>query len=217
MPVRSDAEPGPPRLSAAGAPRRSAVMRLLHAALWALQLMLAAAPVSAAEVAGVQIPNSLSLAGAGPSLVLNGAGVREKWFFDIYVGALYLRQRSQDVQAILAGSGPAAVLMHFLYKEVSREKITEAWETGLAANHSAAEMQVLRPQLDRFNALFVTLRAGEVVEIDYVLGQGTEVRIDGKLRGKVEGDAFFHALLQVWLGEHPVTGALKRAMLGLER
>jgi len=88
--------------------------------------------------------------------MLKGAGVREKLFFDIYVGALYLPQPSQDPGAILSGAGPAAVLMHVVYKKVSREQIIEAWEEGLASNHSPAAMHALRPQLAGFNALFAT-------------------------------------------------------------
>jgi hypothetical protein len=120
-------------------------------------LILASIPATAAWIDGVEVPESLTAATGGPPLLLNGAGVREKLFFDIYVGALYLPAKSSDADAILASPDPACVTMHFLYKEVGREKIVGAWVDGLAANHSAAEMQALRPQIDRFNALFRTV------------------------------------------------------------
>jgi len=179
-------------------------------------LILASLPAASVTIDGVEIPDTLTVANGGPALVLNGAGVREKLFLDIYIGALYLPEKSGDAQAILAGTGPACVVMHFLYKEVSREKITESWKNGLAANHTATEMQAFQPQLDKFNALFPTMHRGEVIRICYLPGAGTEVRINGEPRGTVEGEAFFHGLLGIWLGSHPVSNDLKQGMLGID-
>ncbi len=181
-----------------------------------LNLILTSIPATAVTLSGVEIPNALSLANGGPTLILNGAGIREKLFLDIYIGALYLPAKTSDAQAILSGSGPACVVMHFLYKEVSKEKITGAWADGLAANHTAAEMQALQPQLDKFNALFRTMHRSESIRICYLPGTGTEVQINGERRGNVEGESFFHSLLGIWLGAHPVTNALKQAMLGID-
>jgi len=181
-----------------------------------LNLIFTSIPATAVTLSGVEIPDTLSLANGGHTLVLNGAGIREKLFLDIYIGALYLPVKSGDAQTILAGTGPACVAMHFLYKEVSREKITDAWEDGLAANQTATEMQALQPQLEKFNALFRTMRKGEVIRICYLPGTGTEVRINGERRGDVEGESFFHALLGIWLGAHPVSNDLKQGMLGID-
>ena len=171
-------------------------------------------PVSALQVAGVDIPDTVTLADTGPSLVLNGAGIRKKFFMDIYVGALYLPAKSADTATILADTGPASVLMHFLYKEVSKDKITGGWNDGLAANHTVEEMAALQPQLDAFNALFDTARAGDVIRIDHNPGTGTQVLVNGALRGTVPGDGFYRSLLRIWLGAHPVSKGLKQGMLG---
>jgi hypothetical protein len=179
-------------------------------------LILASFPAASVTIEGVEIPDTLTVTNGGPVLVLNGAGIREKLFLDIYIGALYLPGKSRDAQAILADSGPACVAMHFLYKEVSREKITESWEDGLTANHNATEMQAFQPQLEKFNALFRTMHRGEIIRICYLPGSGTEVRINGERRGDVEGEPFFHALLGIWLGSHPVSNGLKQDMLGVD-
>ena len=188
----------------------------ISALLLSSSLILASFPAASVTIDGIEIPDTLTVADGGPALILNGAGVREKLFLDIYIGALYLPAKSGNAQAILTGRGPACVAMHFLYKQVSSKKITDAWEGGLAANHSAAEMQALQPQLERFNALFRTMHKGEVIRICYLPGTGTEVRINGERRGNVEGEAFFHALLAIWLGAHPVSNDLKQGMLGID-
>lgn len=179
-------------------------------------LILACTAATAASIEGVTVPDSLAVADHGPALVLNGAGVRKKFFLDIYVAALYLQANSSDAATILSSPDPACVAMHFLHKKVSRKKIIGAWKDGLAANHSEAEMQALRPQLERFNSLFQTVHRGDVIRICYLPDTGTEVRINNERRGTVPGEPFFHALLGIWLGAHPVSAELKKGMLGLD-
>lgn len=181
-----------------------------------LCLQLLSLPVSAHKVGGVEIPDTLTVSQHDTRLVLNGAGIREKFFLDIYVGALYLPAATGDATAILEDTGAGSVLMHFLHSEVSKEKITGGWQDGLEANLGSAELAAIKPRLDEFNKLFRTVRAGELIRIDYTPAGGTEVLINNERRGSVEGNDFFRALLQVWLGSHPVSKTLKRDMLGLD-
>jgi hypothetical protein len=77
----------------------------------ALALLLAAFPASALEVAGVKVPDSIQI--DGKTLALNGAGLRTKSFLKVkvYVGALYVTQRSTDAAAIVAQDAPKAIRM----------------------------------------------------------------------------------------------------------
>lgn len=168
----------------------------------------------AMEVDGVDIPDTLAFTNKNISLVLNGAGIREKFFLDIYIGALYLSAKTPDASAILGDTGPASVLMHILHGEVSKQKITDGWVDGLEANLSDAEMKALKPQLEKFNSLFQTLHKGDILRIDYVPDTGTEVRINDEWRGVVEGNNFYRSLLKIWIGSNPISSSLKQAMLG---
>ncbi|MEZ5543397.1 MAG: chalcone isomerase family protein [Pseudomonadota bacterium] len=185
----------------------------------AIVLLLAAVlcaplPTHAMKVGDIAIPDALPLDGSGHELLLNGAGMRVKFFMDIYVGALYLPARTADPKTILADTGAASVLMKFVYKEVSRDKIVAGWNDGLASNLERTELDALAGRIAQFNALFTTVRRGDSIRIDYNPATGTEVRINEELRGTVAGNDFFRALLRIWLGEHPVSTALKSAMLG---
>ena len=188
-------------------------MRTLARLLVSL-MTFAGLPAAAYEIADVDIPDSIELDDSNSSLVLNGAGIREKLFLDVYIGALYLPSKMSDAEAILGDSGPASVLMHFLYRKVSKKKITDGWHDGLKANVTPDEMQALQADLDKFNTLFLAVSKGDVIRIDYRPGAGTAVRINGEWRGLVAGEAFFRALLKVWLGPQPVSDSLKEAMLG---
>jgi hypothetical protein len=177
-------------------------------------LALAAQPLQALTINGAAIPDTVSLPNSDTQLVLNGAGIREKFFLDIYVGALYLEKPMRDPAAILADTGPAGILMHFTYSKVEREKIIDGWTDGLAENLTAERMSVIKPRLEKFNTLFRTVVKGDVIRIDYLPESGTQVRINDEWRGSVEGNDFFRDLLHIWLGAHPVSKSLKRDMLG---
>ena len=181
---------------------------------FALGLLLISQPTPGMEVAGIQVPETITLAGSNTALQLNGAGIRKKFFVSVYVGALYLPDKTADTEAIIISEAPAAVDMHILHSEISKDKITGGWEDGLSANLDQAELNALRPRLDEFNKLFRAVRKGEIIRIAYLPGNGTEVRINDKWRGMVPGNDFFRALLKVWLGDKPVSKSLKQAMLG---
>lgn len=179
-------------------------------------LVITSGQANAARLAETEIPDVISPGNSGAELLLNGSGIRKKFFMDIYIGALYLPVKTGDAQAILSDTGPASVRMHFLYKEVSKQKIVDGWNDGLSDNLSPAEFAALQPQLEQFNGLFHTVQRDDVISIDYLPGTGTEVRINNERRGSIKGNDFFRALLRVWLGPHPVSMALKQGMLGLD-
>jgi hypothetical protein len=173
-------------------------------------------PLRAAEVAGVSIPDRVDVVGVERPLLLNGAGVRKKFFFKIYIGALYLPTPRHSAKQIIQSAGPKRILMYFLYDEVGREKLTDGWWSGFRANHDESAIATLKTRIGQFSDLFDDAKRDDQVWVDYLPGKGTRVTINGKLRGIVPGADFNRALLRIWLGDEPVTEDLKQALLGLE-
>jgi hypothetical protein len=101
-----------------------------------------------------------------------------------------------------------------LYKEVEAGKIARGWVEGFRANLSEAEYRHLEKRLNRFNDLFPTLRKGDTVHMDYLPGGGTQLSVNDEPLGNIEGDDFFAALMQVWIGDHPADNGLKKGLLG---
>jgi len=177
-----------------------------------LLLVLSSLDASALEIAGVSVPQTVTV--ENNQLVLNGAGIRKKFFFKIYVGALYLTARQSKVEAILADPGPKSIVMTFLYKEVETEKLVDGWNEGFANNSSAKEVRELKARISRFNSMFVTVHRGDEIRLDYLPDKGTQVTINNSVKGIVEGEDFSRALLKIWLGPEPADSNLKDAMLG---
>jgi hypothetical protein len=178
-------------------------------------VLMSSAMAFGGEVAGVTLPETITL-GAKPPLVLNGAGIRSKFFIKVYLGALYLPARTRDAAAVLHSNGPVAMHMYILHHEISQEKLVDAWNNGFDANLDAAEHVRLGPRIERFNELFQTVHQGDVIRLDYLPGTGTTVSISSEKRGVIEGEDFMQAWLRIWLGKHPADADLKQELLGAD-
>ncbi|MFV1993025.1 MAG: chalcone isomerase family protein [Acidiferrobacterales bacterium] len=181
------------------------------AALWLLSVT---STVFALEIENVKLPDSISSTTPGAKLLLNGAGIRTKFIFDIYVGALYLESKDSNAEKIINSKGEKQIFLHFLYKEVTKKKLTAGWTDGFEDNNSSAQMAKLKDRLNKFNAMFITVKKGNTMRFDFLPDGLLKVSINNETRGEINGYDFQQALLKVWLGQEPATEDLKAAMLG---
>ena len=180
-----------------------------------ISLVLLVPSAYAKEIADINFDEAIVVPGVSQNLQLNGLGIRYKFFFKIYIGALYVEKKTTNADELITHPGAKRVVMHFLYDEVSKEKLTSAWIDGFEDNLSDDAFGALKPRIDKFNSMFETVKEGDVVLLDYIPGKGTRVTIKGQQKGFIEGEDFNQALLKIWLGEEPVTDDLKEALLGL--
>jgi len=184
-------------------------MRNLMIAMFALLVSITA---FAAEVGGVRLDDKVSV--GGRELVLNGAGIRTRLMFKVYVASLYLPQRTADPAAAMA-TGPRRIQMNLL-RSLSPDQLVDALVEGLNENNSAQEMAAVKAQTDQLVAImkaFKEVKEKDVVTLDFADG-GTTVSLNGESRGTIPGETFNKALTRIWLGDKPVQGDLKKAMLG---
>ena len=77
---------------------------------------IASLPAIAADVGGVKLDDKMSL--GGQELVLNGAGIRTKVMFKVYVGSLYVPAKASTAAAVYA-KAPRRVQLNML-RDVDR-------------------------------------------------------------------------------------------------
>jgi hypothetical protein len=174
----------------------------------------AAGATFAAEVEGVRIEDKTRVANA--DLALNGAGLRKRAFFKVYVMGLYVPQKSSNAAALLEQPGPKRVAIHML-RDVSADAFNEALADGIRANHSDTDAKALEPRVKELGAIITQVgeaKKGMAIHLDWT-GSETQVLIQGKPTGKpIAGQDFYRALLRVWLGDKPVQDDLKKSLLG---
>ena len=149
---------------------------------------------------------------------MNGAGVRHKLaFVKVYVGSLYLTKKISDSDAILADHGPKRVSMNILSNEVTASDLIASMNHALAANLVPHELALIEKRIRDLNSMMSAVKAinkGTIVYLDYIPDVGTRVVINGEEKMTIPGEDFFRALLQIWIGNKPVDGRLRDAMLG---
>ena len=167
------------------------------------------AAAHARELEGVTLPDTLT---AGEkTLKLNGAGLRKKAMFKVYVGGLYLESPSHDAGAILTVDQPKAIRMHFL-RDVTSAQLVDAFQQDFEANVKDKATQ--RAAFDRMLTLVPNVKEGNTLTFTYLPGKGTTLSAGDTELGVFEGKGFADAVFALWLGPKPPTEDLKKGMLG---
>ncbi|WP_034348514.1 chalcone isomerase family protein [Noviherbaspirillum massiliense] len=175
----------------------------------------AVSQVNAAEVAGVKLEDTVKV--GGQELKLNGAGIRHKVIFKVYVAGLYLSEKKSTVQDVLAATGPRRVKIVTL-RDIGSEEFGRGLMSGIQLNLDRTEKAKLTNQLLKLGEVFAQipeLKKGDVVLVDWIPNTGTVMYVDGKQIVEPLPDiAFYNALLKMWLGEKPLDVKLKPLLLG---
>jgi hypothetical protein len=183
----------------------------------ALVLPLSFAPAAnAAEVAGVQIPETAKVGNA--DLKLNGAGLRTRFVVKVYVGALYLPEKKSSAAEAMSSPGPKRISMHLL-RDLTAEQLGSALDEGLNNNLPPEERERKKAQIEALRATMAAVGSAKeksVITLDYLPdADATRLTLNGAQIGKtIPGEDFYRDLMKVWLGERPVEASLKSAMLG---
>ncbi len=162
-------------------------------------------------VAGVTVPNTLKA--GSTTLVINGAGLREKYWFDLYVGALYVQTKSKNGPELAKLDKPMAVKMHIVSSKITRDKMVDAINEGFeksTGGNTAPISAKIKQLLDAFTGISV----GDVFDLIYEPGKGVSLYKNAKLATTVPGLDFKQALFGIWLGPDAVDDNLRKGMLG---
>jgi len=166
--------------------------------------------LSAATLAGVTLPDTVQV--GSTTLLLNGLGLRTKYFVKVYVAGLYLAQKSSDAGAIIKADAPKQIVMHFVHG-ASKKQMADAFDESFSGNTPEAK-KTMQADIDRLLSALEPVKDGDQMVFTYVPGTGTTFALNGKEKLTVAGPAFGQMLFSVWLGPKPPNAALKTGMLG---
>jgi hypothetical protein len=176
----------------------------------ALSFLLLSSQAFALDVAGVNVSPTVVV--RQKTLSLNGAGIRKKFFFKIYVGSLYTERKVTSTAQLLADPGEKLVRMNFVYKKVDKGDIVKTFAEGLENNSPAvAQSAEAKAFLSWFTSDFV---AGDTVDISLAPDGTVSASQNGKALGTVRSPALAQGVLLIWFGEKPADADLKQGMLG---
>ncbi|MBL7900116.1 MAG: chalcone isomerase family protein [Crocinitomicaceae bacterium] len=177
-------------------------------------VILSVAVFGQTKIGGVIMPNIVKAGDV--NLKLNGGGIREKMFINLYIGVLYLKEKSSDANKIISADEPMAIKMRVVSSMVSKENMEEAIRTGFDKS-TGGNISPIKSKIDELiSAGFKDeIAIGDIFDLIYIPGKGTTLHKNNSPVVTLAGLDFKKALFGIWLCNEPADENLKNKMLGL--
>lgn len=195
------------------------MLKTMHALFLAAGLCWGAAATAAVavELAGVKVEDAVTV--SGTKLQLNGAGIRYKGPFKVYVGDLYTTRRVSSLDDLIAAPGPKRLSMTFL-RDINSAEFGKLLTRGMEDNVSKQELSKIIPGMIKMGDIFAANKSfapGDVCSLEWDPAKGLSVYAKGKLQAEPFKDpAFYRALMSIWFGNTPADWKLKDELLGVK-
>ena len=153
----------------------------------------------AAEISGVKFAETMKVSGV-----------------KVYAAGLYLPKKESTVADVLKADGPRRMQL-VMMRDISSDDFGDAFMTGLNNNVDKTEKSKIVSQISKFGEMFALLeglKKGDVLNLDWIPGVGTQSQLNGKNIGEAVPDlVFYNSVLKIWLGDKPVDSSLKPKLL----
>lgn len=165
------------------------------------------------KINGIVVPNVVKV--DGQYLKMNGGGVREKMFLDLYVGVLYLEEKTTNADDIINADKSMSIKLRVISGMVSKDNMEEAIREGFdkSTNNNIAS---IKTKIDKLieSGFAGEIIKGDVFDLTYIPGKGTTLSKNTKELVTITGLDFKKALFGIWLCNKPADDNLKKKMLG---
>lgn len=166
------------------------------------------------EISGITPEKTISI--EGKTLNFNGAGLREKFFLDLYVGSLYLSSSTKDASSVINKDESMAITIDIVSGLINSDKMISAINEGFEKS-TKGNTKPIEAKIKEFkNAFSEVIVKGDDFTVSYVPTKGTQVYKKGKLIKTIEGLEFKKAVFGIWFCDEPADEDLMESMLGLD-
>lgn len=167
------------------------------------------------DISGVKVEDSATV--AGTKLQLNGAGIRFKGPFKVYVAELYTTKKVHSLDELIAAPGPKRMTL-VMTRDMEAGPFGKLLTRGMEDNNPKSEMSKLIPGLMKMSEIFTANKnfvPGDTIFMDWIPGTGLVIFARGKVQAEPFTEPeFFKALMGIWLGPQPAYWKLKDNLLG---
>ena len=165
-------------------------------------------------VVGLTSANGVELDKSYKNLVLNGQGTRDKFFIDLYVGGLYLKQKSTDAGQIIDADEPMNIRLHIVSSLITSKKMEDGTREGFD-KATDGNIEPIKEKIETFLSVFTEeIKEDDIYDFLYTPSTGVQIYKNSKLKETIIGLEFKKALYGIWIGKNPAQESLKEDMLG---
>ena len=171
-----------------------------------------ALPSQALTIKGVDVKDTMTL--ENQKLVLNGAGIRTKWFVEGYIAALYLNEKTSDAQAVIDADEPMAVRLIITSGMITPKRMSDSTRDGFISS-TGGNIAPIANEIDELISAFKDkVEEGDIFDLVYQPEVGVTVYRNGEEKVKVEGMEFKKALFGIWISKNGIQKSLRKDMMG---
>ncbi len=145
------------------------------------------------------------------SMVLLGSALKKFLTFRVVTVDLYIAKGYQS-QEVLSDI-PKRLEVNY-HVNIPKVELDRATIKGIKQNYTPEQLTALMPQIDQINSYYPDIKSGDQIAVTYAPGRGSEVELNGELKGVVPGNDFAKAFFSIWVGENPVDKQAKLKLLG---
>ena len=185
---------------------------MLKIYIFLLTVILSASTVHTKEIAGINFPDVHEI--SQTKLILNGVGIRTKFFLQLYAGGLYLEHKSSQPEQIILADIPMAIRLHIVSSMITSEKMEAATREGFE-KATDNNISPIKPQIEQFISVFKEeIQENDIYDLVYSPDKGVTVYKNDKIHSSMIGLDFKQALIGIRLCDNPAQESLKAEMLG---
>lgn len=147
---------------------------------------------------------------------MNGIASFEKLRKEYYIGALYLEERSNFPDYVIAMSGKKVMDMHITIDAWTTRNFNSLWTEAILINNDEATQNKLSSVIMSFGEMLKgDLKKGDRLIIAYTPGVGSQILLNGTVLLETANDDLFNLMLNTWIGQRPFSSDFKRDLLNL--
>ena len=169
-------------------------------------------PTQALTLKGVDVKESIKL--ENQELVLNGAGVRTKWFVEGYIAALYLTEKTNIAESVIEADAPMAVRLIITSNMITPKRMTDSTRDGFVSSTGGNIAPIENEVEELISAFKDKVEEGDVFDLVYLPNHGVTVYRNGEEKTNVKGLEFKKALFGIWISERGIQKSLRKKMMG---
>ncbi len=168
--------------------------------------------LNAKIISNINIKNSITI--NHQKLLLNGAGVRSMFFFNIYIGALYVQNRETNPQKIINSKQTMNIRMIITSSLISSQKMKNGFKDAFKKSLKSG-YYTNKKTIQQFLTTFNTkISKKDIYDFLFYQKNGVMIYKNHKLIQTINSFAFKKALFAIWFGYYPAQESLKKKMLG---
>jgi len=161
-------------------------------------------------ISGVVMDKTVHIDGYSCDLI--GAGLlRYRTVFKAYVAALYLGKK--HTSSDLFKDIPKSLVIEYFHG-IAAQGFISATQQGFMNNLSKDQLEAINERAKILYSLYRDVMPRDRYSFSYIPGIGSQIALNGKVLGTINGLDFSNAMLSIWLGPNPLDQNLKKALLG---